>query len=138
MKFEQSKYFDTLKTHKLTMPFGNFYFCEKYFVAEVHEGVHFDWEMIKKVMDNLVEFYDEGIKLGYISNRVNSYSINPQTWEKVDTEYNVIIASAVVTYNNMAFMNATLEKKFYKKSLKRCLSLDEAVDWLLNINELKI
>ncbi|WP_111307199.1 hypothetical protein [Confluentibacter sediminis] len=136
MKFEESKYFNPIKTPKLEMSFGNFYFCENFFVAEVHEGIHFDWEMIKKVMDNLVDFYGKGIKLGYISNRINSYSINPQTWFKVDTEYDVIIASAVVTYNNMAFMNATLEKKFYKKSLKRCLSLDEAVDWILNIKEM--
>src|SRR5690606_34240573 len=125
--------FNSFKSHKLSMPFGNFYFCEKFFVAEVHESIHFDWDMIKKVMDKLVEFYGEGIKLGYISNRVNSYSINPQTWTKVDKEYEVIVASAVVTYNNFAFMNATLEKKFYSKSIKRCLSLDEAIDWILNI-----
>ncbi|PKQ45503.1 hypothetical protein [Confluentibacter flavum] len=136
MKFEESKYFNTLKTHKLTMSFGEFYFCEKFFVAEVHEGIHFDWDMIKKVMDKLVEFHGQGIKLGYISNRINPYSVDPQSWIKVDAEYNIIIASAIVYYNNIAFMNATLEKKFYKKSIKRCLSLDEAVDWILNIKEL--
>ena|SRR5690606_2467849 len=137
MKFEESKYFNSLETNKLVMPFGNFYFCEKFFVAEVHEGIHYDLSMIKKVMDNLLEFYGEGIKLGYISNRVNSYSTNPQeAWVKADEDYDIILASAIVTYNNMTFMNATLEKKFYAKSLKRCLSLDEAVEWILNIEEL--
>lgn len=136
MKFEESNYFNTLKIHKLNMPFGDIYLCEKFFVAEIHEGIHFDWDMIKKVMDKLVEFYGQGIKLGYISNRINSYSVDPQTWIKVDEEYNVIIASAIVTYSNIAFMNATIEKRFYKKSIKRCLSLDEAVDWILNIKEL--
>lgn len=136
MKFEQSAHFKTLKSHKLALYFGDFYFCEKFFIAEVHEGIHFDWDMIKQVMDKLVEFYGDSIKLGYISNRVNSYSINPQTWIKVDSEYNIIVASAIVTYSNIAFMNATLEKRFYKRSIKRCLSLEEAIDWILNIKEL--
>ncbi|MGE5943982.1 MAG: hypothetical protein ACM31G_06550 [Flavobacteriales bacterium] len=136
MKFEQSAFFKTSKAYKFSTSFGDFYFCEKFFVAEVHEGVHFEWEMIKKVMDKLLEFYGSGIKLGYISNRMNSYSINPQTWMKVDKEYNIIVACAIVTYSNISFMNATLEKRFYKKSIKRCLSLDEAINWILNIKEL--
>lgn len=136
MKFEQFKYFNTLKPHKIALPFGNFYFCEKFFVSEVFESIHFDWEMIKKVMDKLVAFYGKDIQLGYISNRVNSYSVDPQTWIKVDAEYSVIIASAIVTYSDIAFMNATLEKKFYKKNIKRCLSLEEAFNWVINLEEL--
>jgi hypothetical protein len=92
--------------------------------------------MIKKVMDKLVAFYGKDIQLGYISNRVNSYSVDPQTWIKVDAEYSVIIASAIVTYSDIAFMNATLEKKFYKKNIKRCLSLEEAFNWVINLEEL--
>ena len=137
MKFEESKHYNALKTHKLEKPFGRFYFCDKFYVAEVHEGIHFEWRMIKEIMDELVDFYEPNVKLGYISNRIHSYSVNPQeAWGKVNNEYNMIVASAVVTYNDMAYMNATLEKKFYKKSLKRCMSLDEAVDWILNIKEL--
>ena len=34
-------------------------------------------------------FYGKNAKLGYISNRVNSYSMNPQAWDKVQKKYNI-------------------------------------------------
>ncbi|AXP82617.1 hypothetical protein CJ739_3555 [Mariniflexile rhizosphaerae] len=136
MKFKDSKYYK-LKHYQIERPFGDFYLLENFFVSELNEGVHFDWEMIKSVMDEVIIFYGLDSQIGYISNRTNSYSIDPQTWNKVDKEYGVIVAGAIVTYNTMTFMNATLEKQFYKKSIKRCLSLDEAIEWISNLKELK-
>ncbi len=135
MKFQDSKYFKTLKHYKLEKPFGHFYFFETFFISELNEGVHFDWEKVIEVMDELINFYGKDIKLAYLSNRINSYSTDPRSWEKVHKKYNIIIASAIVYYNDFTFMNATLEKKFSKRSIKRCLSLDEAIQWLLNLKE---
>ncbi len=136
MKFKDSKYFK-LKHYQIERPFGYFYLLENFFISELNEGIHFDWEMIKSVMDEVIIFYGLDSQIGYISNRTNSYSIDPQTWNKVDKEYGVIVAGAIVTYNTMTFMNATLEKQFYKKSIKRCLSLEEAIEWISNLKELK-
>lgn len=137
MKFEESEYFNSIKHYKLQMPFGNFYLCEKFFISELNEGIHFDWNMIELMMEELINFYGKEAKIGYIPNRVNSYSVNPNHWNKVDKEYNMIIAAAIVIYNNMTLMNATLEKRFFKKSLKRCDSLTQAITWMSNIKELK-
>ena len=136
MKFENSVYFKDLKPLKIEMPFGNFYLCKKFFVSEMHEGVHFDWELIQKIMVKVVDFYGTNAKVGYISNRINSYSSDPKTWDLVDKEFGIIVGGAIVVYNQMAFMNATLEKRFYEKSIKRCISLDEAVGWINNLQEL--
>lgn len=136
MKFKDSKYYK-LKHYQIERPFGDFYLLEKFFVSELNEGVHFDWEMIKSVMDEVVLFYGSDAQIGYISNRTNSYSTNPQTWDGIYKKYGLIIAGAIVTYNAMAFMNATLEKQFFKKSIKRCLSLEEAIEWISNLKELK-
>jgi len=135
MKFEDSEYYKTLKHTKLEKPFGNFYFFETFLIAELNEGVHFDWEKIVDAMSDLINFYGEGVKLAYLSNRVNSYSMDPNSWEKIYKKYNVIIASAIVSYNNFTFMNASLEKGFSKKSIKRCLSLDEAIKWIFSLKE---
>lgn len=135
MKFELSE-FNELTHYKVEMPFGNFYLLETFFISEIHEGVHFDWEMIKQAMVEIMGFYGKNNKVGYISNRVNSYSMNPQTWDKVQKEYNLIIAGAIVTYNKMTFMNASIEKEFSKISIKRCLSLEEAVEWIKTLKEL--
>lgn len=136
MRFENSDYFKS-KHYKIEFPFGNFYLFEKYFISEINEGIHFDWEMIKTVMAEVVEFYGVDAKIGYISNRINSYSMNPQTWDKVQKKYNMIVAGAIVSYNNMTFMNSSLEKQLANISIKRCLSLDEAIEWILNLKELK-
>lgn len=134
MKFENSE-FSKLNHYKVEMPFGNFYLFEKFFISEINEGVHFDWEMIKTVMTEVVEFYGTNIKVGYISNRVNSYSMDPQTWDKVRKKYNLIFAGAIVSYNNFTFMNASIEKQFSKTSIKRCLSLEEAIQWIKSLKE---
>ncbi len=136
MRFEESQYYIDLKPYKIEKPFGVFYFCEKFFISEMHEGVHFEWNLIEDVMSEIIKFYGKDSKLGYIPNRINSYSVNPQYWDKVDKEYNIIIASAIVIYSPMSMMNATLEKHFFKKSMKRCNSLCEAIEWMKNINEL--
>ncbi|MFD0988581.1 hypothetical protein ACFQ1R_00605 [Mariniflexile jejuense] len=136
MTFENSEFFK-LKHFKLEKPFGNFYFFETFFISEVNEGVHFDWNMIQEVMDYIVEFYGITAKLGYISNRINSYSTNPHTWNKVKNKYNIIIAGAIISYTKTTFLNASLEKELSKTKIKRCLSLKEAIEWILDLNEFK-
>tara|TARA_R110002049_G_scaffold163800_1_gene329796 strand:- start:4947 stop:5360 length:414 start_codon:yes stop_codon:yes gene_type:complete len=136
VRFEESQYFNDLKPYKLEMPFGTFYLCEKLLVSELNEGIHFDWDKIENTMAELIKFYGKDAKLGYIPNRVNSYSVNPQYWDKVDKKYNMIIASAIVVYSPMTMMNSTLEKRFFNKSIKRCRSLSEAIEWMLNLKEL--
>lgn len=136
MRFEESKYFNSLNPKILEMPFGKFYFCEKFIVSELNEGIHFDWDKIETIIAELINFYGKDAKIGYIPNRINSYSINPHYWDKVDKKYNIIVASAIVIYSTMTMMNATLEKRFFNKSMKRCNSLGEAIDWMSNIDEL--
>lgn len=135
MHFENSKYYKEFKHKKLEYPFGNFYLCEKFFISELSEGVHFNWDKIQIVMEDIIKHYGINVRLAYISNRFNSYSINPQSWKQVLDKYDVIIASSIVAYNSFTFYNASLEKTFSDKSIKRCLSLKEAIEWSLNLKE---
>ncbi|MFI1773624.1 hypothetical protein [Thalassobellus citreus] len=135
MHFENSKYSKEFKYTKLEYPFGNFYLCEKFFISELNDGVHFNWEKIQLVMDDLIKHYDHDTSLAYISNRINSYSIDPQTWKQTLDKYKIIIASSIVAYTSFTFYNASLEKVFSEKSIKRCLNLKEAIEWSLNLRE---
>lgn len=136
MKFEDSKYFKLIAHKKVEFPFGNFYIADHFLIAELHEGIHFDWHKIKQVIDFLYEHYGYHKKIGYITNRIASYSIEPQLWIKFHEEYNFIIATATVSYNDFGYKNATLEKLFTKTSLKRCTNLDVAIEWIQNLKEL--
>jgi hypothetical protein len=135
MKFENSKYFNQLPYSKIEFSFGSYFFLDNYIISELNEGIHFDWQKIEEVISAIAEFYGDHFKIGYISNRINSYSVNPQLWVNFYEEYNFIVASAVVAYNDFNYMNASLEKHFSKNSVKRCHSLDEAINWMSNLKE---
>lgn len=137
MKFENSKYYNTINSKKISFPFGNFYLSEYFIVSEINEGEHFDWNKVQEVIKCLFEHYDKNFQIGYISNRVNSYSSDPLQWVKVNAEHNFILASAIVIYNDFSFINATIEKNLSNKSIKRCDTLDQAINWILNIKEFK-
>ncbi|MFS4481425.1 hypothetical protein ACKGJY_00270 [Hyunsoonleella sp. 2307UL5-6] len=135
MKFEKTPYFNKLKPYKLKLSFGNYYFCEDLIVGELFEGIHFDWAMAKDLISEIYIHYGENAKIYYIANRINSYSIDPQNWLKIEKEHDILKASAIVVYSNSSYINASLEKHFTKKSIKRCFSLVEAINWVGNFKE---
>lgn len=132
MKVEDSKYLQ-LEHEEIKLPFGNFYFFEKFIVSEMNEGIHFDWQRVKILSDLMVSHYGkEKQQLVYLSNRVNSYSIEPQSWLKFDKKYNLFKASGIIAYDQRGGLSVVLERIFSKEKIKRFRSLKEAVDWAHN------
>ena len=135
MRIEDSIYANTYQK-KVEMPFGNFYFFEKFVISEINEGEHFDWEKVQQIMNMVFHHYKENFKIAYISNRVNSYSMEPQTWMKIKkNDLNFIVAAAIIIYDEISLEIATLEKTFTTNSIKRCFSIDEAVNWVQGLKE---
>ncbi|GAA0744296.1 hypothetical protein [Gaetbulibacter jejuensis] len=137
MTFENSKYFNLLKHSKVEFSFGNFYLFDKFIISEINEGIHFDWDKIQQVIAALIDYYGSNLKIGYISNRVNPYSIEPQLWIRFQRDYGFIVASAMISYTELNYINASIEKRFSEMSIKRCGSLDEAINWIKNLKEFK-
>ncbi|MCL8009228.1 hypothetical protein M8845_17500 [Gelidibacter japonicus] len=135
MRFEESKYFDLVPHSKIEFSFGKFYLCKNFVISELHEGVHFDWDKILEVIGALLDYYGDGLEIAYISNRVESYSIEPQLWHRFHKEFGFIVAVATVAYNDFGYINASIEKQFAKISLKRCDDLSEALSWIKHLNE---
>lgn len=135
MRFEESKYFSLYNHSKLEFKFGNFYLCEKFVISELHEGVHFNWDKILEVIGALLDYYGDAIEIAYISNRVDSYSIEPQLWYRFHDEFDFILAVATVAYNDFGYINASIEKQFTNISLKRCDDLDAAISWIKHLKE---
>jgi hypothetical protein len=135
MEFEKSPYFEIYKPYKLKLVFGNYYFCKNLVIGELFEGTHFNWSMAKNLISEIHNHYGKKAKVCYIANRINAYSIDPQNWLRIEKESDILIASAIVVYNKASYINASLEKHFTQKSIKRCLSLDEALDWVKNLKE---
>ncbi|WP_405570675.1 hypothetical protein [Winogradskyella sp. Asnod2-B02-A] len=137
MKFEDSKYSKRFTYKKEVFPFGTLYLTKYFVVSELNEGIHVDYTIASEIITRCSKYIKKGDKLSYIANRYNSYSFNPQIWVDFNKEYDFIVASAIVSYSNFSHLNASLEKQFFSKSLKRCKSLNEAINWVINLDEFK-
>lgn len=135
MKFEDSSMYKELNPEKLVLPFGEFFLTNKFIVGEIYDGEHVDWDKIELLLIKIESFYKKDTKLAYISHRINDYSVNPQIWSQWKNTFDYIVASAIVIYNSTTLMNASIEKVFANKSLKRCRSLEEGINWINNLKE---
>lgn len=137
MKFEDSKYSKRLPYKKLEFSFGTVYATNRFIISELNEGIHVDHEIAGELIEAFTEEIRSGAQVGYIANRMNSYSFDPQLWQDFNNDYNFLIATAIVSYNDFSYINSTIEKHFFKKSLKRCHSLEEAIEWMIQLDEFK-
>ncbi len=133
MKIEDSKYLN-MEHEEIRLPFGNFYFFEKFVISELHEGVHFDWKRVKILSDLMQTHYGDDKSLVYLSNRVNSYSIEPQSWLKFDKKYHLFIASGIIAYDNRGGLSVVLERLFSKERIKKFRSLKNGIEWAMKQN----
>ena len=137
MTFENSKYSKLYDYKKVEFSFGTLYTTKHFVISELNEGVHVDYTIVSEIISNFSEEIKKGARIGYIANRINSYSFEPQLWLDFNNEYDFMVASAVVNYSDFGYLNASLEKHFFKKSLKRCHSLEEAIEWISGLEEFK-
>ncbi|WP_425075582.1 hypothetical protein [Psychroserpens sp. S379A] len=137
MTFENSKYSNLLEYKKVELPYGTFYITKQFVISELNEGIHVNFEMVSKLIAHFSEEISNDIRIGYIANRINAYSFEPQLWLDFNNDYDFVVASAVVSYSDFGYLNSSLEKHFFKKSLKRCKSLDEAIEWMMELDEFK-
>jgi len=137
MKFEDSKYSKRFAYKKELFSFGIIYVTKYFVISELNEGIHVDYNVASEIISRFSKNIKKGTKIGYIANRYNSYSFNPQLWVDFNKEYDFLVASAIVSYSDFSYLSASLEKQFFSKSLKRCHSLDEAIEWVINLDEFK-
>ena len=133
MKVEDSSYIN-LEHEELILPFGKFYFFENFVISELYEGVHFDWKKVKILSDLMMNHYGGANNLIYLSNRVNSYSIEPQSWLKFDKKYHLFNASGIIAYDNRGGLSVVLERLFSKEKIKRFRRLKDAIEWAIKQN----
>ncbi|WP_339755653.1 hypothetical protein [uncultured Winogradskyella sp.] len=136
MRFEDSPLSKSLLYKKMILDYGSCYLCDNFFIMEVNEGKHFNSNTLNHLLSSLRTHYGQHKTLAYISNRVNTYSIDPVIWAYFDKDDSLLIAASIVSYRDSTFLNANIEKQMASIPLKRALSLSEAVNWVLQLDEL--
>ncbi|MAB47515.1 MAG: hypothetical protein CMC05_02685 [Flavobacteriaceae bacterium] len=135
MHFENSDFSKTLNYKKVVLNFCVYYLLDDFFIMEVNEGEHFNWDKLNTLLDSLRDYYGNHKTLAYIANRVNSYSIDPVLWSYFDKDDSLLIAASIVSYRDSSFMNANIEKQMASIPLKRAHSLGEAINWVRQLKE---
>lgn len=134
MRIEDSIYKDQI-IKKITTEEGDYYFFERFIVSEMFEGTHFDWAVAKKLIKLAYAHYGQNIKVAYISNRVNSYSVNAKDWLNFYKEQHHLEAIAIVAYTKIGLMNVILEKIFAQSRLKKFNNLEDSINWVLSLED---
>lgn len=135
MHFENSPISKSLTYKKIVLDFGYYYLCDHFFIMEVNEGVHFNWDKLDQLLSSLQAHYGLNKTLAYIANRVNAYSIDPVLWSSFDKDENILIAASIVSYRDSTFLSANIEKQLASIPIKRSNSLAESIKWVQELKE---
>ncbi len=112
------------------LEFGKVRLLDRILIAELNEGVLFDVQNNRKLLEIGKDVFNNQ-PYGYISNRLNSYAVNPMVYRESANTPN-LKAIAVVTQDDLVKHNAFIEQQFYKN--KNCFGvfdkLEDAIEWM--------
>ncbi|MBT2163478.1 hypothetical protein [Zobellia barbeyronii] len=117
--------------------FAKFWFYPNFLVGEFADGADVSKEDSIGPITSIKRVYGATIPFIYISNRKNSYSMDPMGYKEIVDMFPNLMGMAIVSENKYRRMIATLEKMFIKKPIGVFHELDEAFEWATqNIQQL--
>ena len=107
---------------------GEFEFYKSYFIGRIDEGSNAGADFVDN-LSALIQKHYSGQPIIYISDRVNSYSIDPVATMDLISRNNICYAG-IVTYEQQQMDNYPYEEKTIRGvSMRQFNSLDSAVTW---------
>ncbi|SFZ94345.1 hypothetical protein SAMN05428642_104103 [Flaviramulus basaltis] len=115
----------------LKLPVGTFYIYNDYLIVEANEGETVTVES-NDILVDIADTYYSGKEFVYITNRINSYSVDPAVYSKTSLITN-LVGFAVVATNYISLSNAEIEKLFLSKPFESFTELEKAISWAKSI-----
>ena len=128
MSITELKLYKKCNCHR-TVEIGELYFFENYLIAEFKEGVHIDFENFDETK-TLVKKQFGNYPFGFISNRINPYSILVTDGPSFNKEFKNLKAYAVVSHTSISEKIFEIENHFFSFNRKRFNSLQDAINWV--------
>ncbi len=116
-----------LAEHDLEIGYLTFY--PNIIVGEVKEGIHVTYENATIAAQVIAQEYKGTIPFVYISNRKNSYSMDPVAYKELFSIVPNLKGFAVVSESKRRRMLSNLERIFVKKPMRVFSSMNEALEW---------
>lgn len=110
---------------------GKLLYNRKYMIAVFNEGVDLNFKNFSEVTTIIKSQFGDR-PFGFISNRVNSYSINLSDANRFNEIFPNVKAYAVVAHNPITEKVFEIEQRFFTFNRKSFRDLDEAIDWVEN------
>ncbi|WP_452225953.1 hypothetical protein [Lacinutrix cladophorae] len=123
------------KTTHIDLGIGFVSIFENYLIMEINQGETVTVEDNEKLIKLTETFYSDQ-EFVYITNRVNSYAVNPAVYFETKKIKN-LIGFAVVSEKEIDMSNALIEKLFFDKPFEMFKELDEAISWANTICSLQ-
>ncbi len=115
----------------LQFDFGQLTIDDHIIIGEVTQDRHVEMDVVSIVIETANKYF-HGEPWAYISNRTNSYSLNPNVHQNTPKIGRNMVAFAVVANSEIKQKIATIEHFFVGNNycFHVCESLDEAVAWV--------
>ncbi|WP_179377017.1 hypothetical protein [Winogradskyella wichelsiae] len=120
-------------SQSLKFDFCNLTVFDNYIIVNIKEGINVTPDRNNTLID-ITETYFLNKPFVYISNRINSYSVDPKVYLKTSKIKN-LEGLAIVSSNYQAKVNAEIEKMFFKKPFEIFSELEEAIVWAHKITK---
>lgn len=120
-------------TETLSFDFCDISIFDNYLIVVMKEGVNITPDY-NAILENITKKYFSKTSFVYITNRVNSYSVDPKIYYETAKIEN-LKGFAVVASNYQAKINAEIEKMFFNKPFKLFDSVENAIHWAKEITD---
>ncbi len=136
MTIENSPKIYAVQEHH-SIALGELYFFEQFVVAEFNEGVNIDFESFKNARILISNFYGNR-PIGFIANRIHSYSIVLTEAPKFYKTFSNVIAYAIVNYSALSEKIVEIENQFIENQYlaldnrKQFKRMDDAISWVVH------
>ena len=121
----------------MELDIGTFQFYPNLVISEMKEGVVVNFDKCLPLFIHGLEHYKHEKRLIYISNRINSYSIDPTLHLEAKSIYRNLYGYGVVVYDEMNYRIAQLEENFMNCPVNIFYSLDDAKAWAQHLIEME-
>ncbi len=114
-------------TKVVEMEIGNYFFYDNIVIVEAKEGIMLSYKRYLSVILLILNITERKPWI-YISNRINSYAIQPLDYKYLN-KIPSLKALGIVNYTESGYLNSEFEAQFCKKPFRVFHNLTEAVIW---------
>ncbi len=99
-------------SHELEI--GRLHFLENMVFSEIKEGKHLSLKTANEYLSLIAEFYGSTNSFGFVSNRINTFSIEALDFPKFTNILKNLKVYVAISYTHFDRMNIEIERQFCK------------------------